>query len=114
MADMQIKELFALDIKRPIEEVIKVDQDDAQIVHDEISEYIATDSIRGHFRKVLESYRETPNKPHEGVGVWVSGFFGSGKSSFAKFLGLAIEDAATAVLINRRAREAGVGTWLPL
>ena len=33
MADMQIKELFARDIERPIEEVIKVDQDDAQIVH---------------------------------------------------------------------------------
>ena len=32
MANMQIKELFALDIERPIEEVIKVDQDDAQIV----------------------------------------------------------------------------------
>ena len=80
MADMQIKELFALDIERPIEEVIKVDQDDAQIVHDEIAEYIVTDAIRGHYLKILRKYWETKNKPHDGIGIWVSGFFGSGKS----------------------------------
>ena len=41
-------------------------------------------------------YRETPNKPHEGIAIWVSGFFGSGKSSFAKMLGLSIENRAVA------------------
>lgn len=92
MADRQIKELFALDIERPIEEVIKVDQDDAQIVHDEISEYIVTEAILGHYLKILRKYWETKNKPHEGIGIWVSGFFGSGKSSFAKMLGLALQD----------------------
>ena len=55
MADMQIKQLFALDIDRPIEEVIKVDQDDAQIVHDEISEYIVTDSILKHYLQILRN-----------------------------------------------------------
>lgn len=89
---MQIKELFALDIERPIEEVIKVDQDDAQIVQDEISEYIVTDSILRHYLMILRKYWETKNKPHEGIGIWVSGFFGSGKSSFAKMLGLALQN----------------------
>jgi hypothetical protein len=92
MADMKIKDLFAQDIERPIEEVIKVDQDDEKVVHDEISEYIVTDTIRDHYRQILDKYSETPNKPHEGIGVWVSGFFGSGKSSFAKMLGLALEN----------------------
>jgi hypothetical protein len=92
MADMQIKELFALDIERPIEEVIKVDQDDEQIVHDEISEYIVTDAILKHYLKIFRKYWETKNKPHEGIGIWVSGFFGSGKSSFAKMLGLALQN----------------------
>ena len=89
---MQIKELFALDIERPIEEVIKVDQDDAQIVYDEISEYIVTDAILKHYLEILRKYWETKNKPHEGIGIWVSGFFGSGKSSFAKMLGLALQN----------------------
>jgi hypothetical protein len=92
MENMKIRKLFALDIERPIEEVIKVDQDDEQIVHDEISEYIVTDAICGHYRQILRKYWETPNKPHEGIGIWVSGFFGSGKSSFAKMLGLALEN----------------------
>jgi hypothetical protein len=61
-------------------------------LRDEIQEYVPTNSIKKHYLSILERYRETPNKPHEGIGVWVSGFFGSGKSSFAKLLGLAIED----------------------
>lgn len=89
---MLIRDLFANDIDRNIEEVIKVDQRDEQIVVDEISEYVVTDSIRGHYAHILERYLETPNKPHEGIGVWVSGFYGSGKSSFAKMLGLAIQN----------------------
>ena len=91
-----IKTLFASDIDRRIEEVIKVDQTDEEILREEIAEYVATDSIRSHYQSVLEAYAETPNKPHEGVGVWVSGFFGSGKSSFAKMLGLSIENRVLA------------------
>jgi 2-phosphoglycerate kinase len=87
-----VSDLFANDINRRIEEVIKVDQVDEQIVRDELSEYVVTDSICSHYTEILERYQETPNKPHEGIGIWVSGFFGSGKSSFAKYLGLALEN----------------------
>ena len=87
-----IKDLFANDISRRIEEVIKVDQTDEQIIRDELGEYVVTDSIRGHLTEVLETYWETPKKPHEGVAIWVSGFFGSGKSSFAKYLGLGLQN----------------------
>jgi len=92
MAATMIGSLFASDIRRRIEEVIKVDQVEDAILRDEIREYVTTDSIKRHYLSIFERYRETPNKPHEGIGVWVSGFFGSGKSSFAKNLGLAIED----------------------
>lgn len=91
-----IKTLFANDIHRRIEEVIKVDQTDEEIVRDEINEYVVTDAIRSHFTQILEAYRETPNKPHEGIAIWVSGFFGSGKSSFAKMLGLAVANRTVA------------------
>ena len=88
----KVKDLFANKIDRHIEEVIKVDQTDEELVRDEIREYVVTDSICKHYRGILDRYWETPKKPHEGIGVWVSGFFGSGKSSFAKNLGLAIEN----------------------
>jgi hypothetical protein len=104
MTPQPIKTLFAKDIHRRIEEVIKVDQTDDEILRDEIDEYVVTDTIRSHYTDIFETYRETPNKPHEGVGVWVSGFFGSGKSSFAKMLGLSIA--------NRRVAEESAGDRL--
>ena len=88
----KIAPLFDNDITRQIEEVIKVDQTSAEIIASEIDEYVVTDAIKKHFVHVLERYQETPQKPHEGVAIWISGFFGSGKSSFAEVLGLAIED----------------------
>jgi hypothetical protein len=93
---MPIKSLFANDIHRRIEEVIKVDQTDEEIIRDEINEYVVTDAIRTHYTGIFEAYREAPNKPTDGVSIWVSGFFGSGKSSFAKMLGLSIANRTVA------------------
>jgi len=100
-----IKTLFANDIHRRIEEVIKVDQTDDEILRDEINEYVVTDAIRSHYAGIYDVYRETPNKPHEGIAIWVSGFFGSGKSSFAKMLGLSIENRLVAGEPEPRLRE---------
>src|SRR5690606_33755055 len=85
-------ELFERDPNRRIEEVIKVDQTSSPVVRQEIEEYVPTESIRQNFIRVLEHFRETPNKPHEGIGIWISGFFGAGKSSFAKILGYILEN----------------------
>ncbi len=92
MPDPLIRTLFASDIGRRIEEVIKVDQTAEEVLRAEFDEYVVTDAIRRHFTNILETYRETPNRPHEGIAVWVSGFFGSGKSSFAKILGLIVSN----------------------
>jgi hypothetical protein len=96
MTTQPIQALFANDIHRRIEEVIKVDQTDEEILREEINEYVITDAIRSHYTGIYEAYRETPNKPREGIAIWVSGFFGSGKSSFAKMLGLSIENRVIA------------------
>ena len=88
---MKIKEIFERPIDRKIEEVIKVTQTDEKTVHEEISEYVVTDVIKGYYRNILDSIIKTKTEPHEGIGVWVSGFFGSGKSSFAKILGYILE-----------------------
>jgi hypothetical protein len=82
---MNIADLFSRPIDRQIEEVIKVD--DETSILGEIEEYIATEHIADELVEVLNAYQETINSPNEGTNVWVSGFFGSGKSSFAKVLG---------------------------
>jgi hypothetical protein len=90
----RIKDIFARNIHREIREVIKVDQTDEQVIRDEIAEYVVTRTIRDNFIEILENYAEAPRKPSERMAVWVSGFFGSGKSSFAKMLGLALANRA--------------------
>ena len=87
-----IGELLSRDLSRKIEEIIQVDQADEQSVFAEIDEYVATDSIRDQYAHLLKAIAEAPSDPNEGIGVWVSGFFGSGKSSFAKNLGYALQN----------------------
>lgn len=82
-----IRETLERDLSQRIEEIIKLDQQDEQVVYQEITEYVATPDIRHSYRTLLEAIATAPAQPSERVGVWVSGFFGSGKSSFAKNLG---------------------------
>jgi hypothetical protein len=89
-----IASLFANDVNDRIEEVIKVDDSDAARVREELAHYVVTSSIKKQQTAVLEAYMEALRRPHEGTAVWISGFFGSGKSSFAKMLGVAIENRA--------------------
>ncbi|MDB4631884.1 BREX system P-loop protein BrxC [bacterium] len=88
---MKINELFRKDIARPINGVVKADQLDEESVWQELDEFVVTKELDGHLRKFFERYCEaidTPNDPNISgkVGVWVSGFFGSGKSHFIKVL----------------------------
>jgi hypothetical protein len=87
-----IGDLLNRDLSRKIEEIIQVDQADEQSVHDEITEYVATDSIRDQYHQLFRAIADAPSEPNESIGVWVSGFFGSGKSSFAKYLGYALQN----------------------
>ncbi|HXF72495.1 MAG TPA: BREX system P-loop protein BrxC [Actinomycetota bacterium] len=89
---MKIKELFRNPIERRIEEVIKVDLGDEETVAYEISEYVVTEHIRRELERVLDAYQETITQPAEITNLWISGFFGSGKSSFAKVLGYLLEN----------------------
>lgn len=91
---MKISELFRRDIHRTIEEVVKVDLADEAIIAGELDEYVATGHILEEFEKVLDAYQESINVPNETCSIWVSGFFGSGKSSWAKVLGYVLWDPA--------------------
>src|SRR5271166_4534073 len=87
-----IGDLLSRDLSQRIEEVIQVHQADEQSVYSEVSEYVATNSIRDQYAVLLKAVAEAPAEPHESIGVWVSGFFGSGKSSFAKNFGYALKN----------------------
>lgn len=91
----QIKELFdqSRDIYRTIEKVITYNASQESRLKAEISEYIATDSINTELHDLLSKMQLAMEQggEHE-IGVWVSGFYGSGKSSFTKYLGLAFDD----------------------
>lgn len=94
----EIKELFdpSKGLQRAIEKVISYQAAQEDRLRAEISEYIVTDSIDEQLEKLLENIQAALESGggHE-VGVWVSGFYGSGKSSFTKYLGLALDDTVT-------------------
>jgi hypothetical protein len=84
---MRIRDLLDRDFSKPIEEIVKVNDDDPETVFAELTEYIATDQIKAHYESLFSAMAAAPQSPNEDVGVWISGFGGSGKSSFAKNLG---------------------------
>lgn len=98
----KIGELIARDLSKEIEEIIKLDQADEATVYSELTEYIATRSLREGYEKILRAISTYRNDPHEGTGIWISGFFGSGKSSFAKNLGYALGNLS---VLGHRASE---------
>lgn len=83
---MKIQSMFQKDINRDINGVIKVAQDDEQSLVQELSEYIITKELRRHFNTFFHNYSKAIDQPTDKIGVWISGFFGSGKSHFLKML----------------------------
>jgi hypothetical protein len=67
-----IGDLLTRDLSRKIEEIIQVDQADEQSVHDEITEYVATESIREQYHELLKAVAEAPTDPHESVAKSLS------------------------------------------
>ncbi|MGO5251115.1 BREX system P-loop protein BrxC [Atopobiaceae bacterium LCP21S3_F11] len=83
---MRIQDMFERDIDRDINGVVKVAQEDESAVEQELSEYVVTRELAGHFANFFSAYESALDKPTDKIGVWVSGFFGSGKSHFLKML----------------------------
>ncbi|MDD4525851.1 MAG: BREX system P-loop protein BrxC, partial [Lachnospiraceae bacterium] len=88
---MKIQNMFEDDINRKINGVIKVDQVD-DTTERELSEYVITRELKKHFISFFDYYDEAFNNPTDDIGVWISGFFGSGKSHFLKMLSYILEN----------------------
>ncbi|HJC65843.1 MAG TPA: BREX system P-loop protein BrxC [Candidatus Enterocloster excrementigallinarum] len=89
---MKIQNMFQKDINRDINGVIKVSQNDDNSLRQELSEYIITKELRRHFRTFFDNYSKAIDYPTDKIGVWISGFFGSGKSHFLKILSYLLEN----------------------
>lgn len=81
---MQIKELFVKPIDRVIHKVVDVGNADSDIIQTEIEEYVITNEVNQHLHKLLEVY--TSGQRVNSIGVWIAGYFGSGKSHLLKML----------------------------
>ena len=84
--------MFLDDINRKISGVIKVDQDTESIVEQDLSEYVITKELKKHFIDFFSRYSDSFDNPTDDIGVWISGFFGSGKSHFLKILSYILEN----------------------
>ena len=89
---MRIQRMFDDDINRPINGVIKVDQDAVEVIEQEVREYVITKELRKHFSAFFNYYSDSFDVPTADIGVWISGFFGSGKSHFLKMLSYILEN----------------------
>lgn len=94
---MLVNELFNKDINRPINGVVKADQTENDTVFVELDEYVITSELDRHFNHFFEAYmpsvRDPKAKATSGkLGMWISGFFGSGKSHFIKILSYLLQN----------------------
>src|SRR4030042_5326499 len=94
---MKVKNLFERDIRRPIKWVGKAGQLDGASVWQELDEFVVTRELDQHLRKFFSAYVDAINHPSDPdvsgkIGVWVSGFFGSGKSHLIKVLSYLLQN----------------------
>lgn len=83
---MQLQEIFVKPVDRTIEGVIKAD--DVASLQLEVEEYVITNEVTRSLEQFLSAYTD-----YQGAnGVWISGFFGSGKSHLLKMLALLLEN----------------------
>lgn len=89
---MKIKDMFAKKIDREIQGVIIVGQGEDANVSQELEEYVVTRELQKHFADFYSAYNKGIVGTTPKMGVWISGFFGSGKSHFLKILSYLLEN----------------------
>ena len=89
---MRIERMFQEDINRKINGVVKVDQDASDVLVQELNEYVITRELKKHFITFFNNYGDSFQEKTADIGVWISGFFGSGKSHFLKMLSYLLEN----------------------
>jgi hypothetical protein len=89
---MQIRDLFATAITERIDPVVKVIDRKPAVVAAELNSLVVTQPWERFIHRVLDAYMDAADRDdEESVGIWISGFFGSGKSLLMKVLGTLLQ-----------------------
>ncbi|MGY4691006.1 BREX system P-loop protein BrxC [Salibacterium sp. K-3] len=83
---MKIEQLFKKDIHRSINNVVQAESMEESVIENELEEYVLTGESEHYLERFYDNYLEMYDQPSTKIGVWISGFFGSGKSHFLKIL----------------------------
>ena len=100
-----IRKIIKRDIGQKVEGVVKVF--DQSSLATEIREYVVTDKIEEELKRIFDTFTHVSETIRRGgaardvVGMWISGFFGSGKSHFAKVLGYLLAERPTRRRLRR-------------
>ncbi|HUX56887.1 MAG TPA: BREX system P-loop protein BrxC [Bacteroidales bacterium] len=86
----KIKDILKIDLQEDIKNVIDLEDHTESEIQSEIESYIITDGLGEHFSNFINQYTSNIKE----TGVWLSGFYGSGKSYFGKMLGYVIGNPA--------------------
>lgn len=89
---MIIKNIFSKPIDRDLKGVIKVGQAEDENIKQELEEYVVTKELQKHFATFFSNYKRGISGRTDKMGVWISGFFGSGKSHFLKIISYILEN----------------------
>ena len=91
---MQIQQMFSRDINRYINGVVSVGEEET--IKQELEEYVVTRELQRHFDTFFGAYELGLDNPARNVGVWIQGYFGSGKSHLLKMLSYLLENKTVA------------------
>ena len=99
---MKLRELYSKPINRAVNPAVSATKFDPETEQVEIQEYVFTDEIINGLFRILDAIKN--NRPYDHVGIWIDGYYGSGKSHFLKYLDYCItphtRDAAMQRLLD--------------
>lgn len=96
---MQLQDLYIKSINRPVNPAVSATKFDKETIDIEIKEYVFTDEILNGLYRILNAIKN--NKPYDHVGIWIDGYYGSGKSHFLKYLDYCITPGTRDVALER-------------
>lgn len=96
---MKLKDLYSKPIERPVNPAVSATKFDPETEKIEIDEYVFTDEIINGLFRILDAIKN--NKPYDHVGIWIDGYYGSGKSHFLKYLDYCITPSTRERAVSR-------------